>query len=348
MAGLLLAENNPAAALPYAIRDVRTNPIDPSATATLGTVLLNLEKPQAALAAFTVSGSLGWRNIPTQLYWLAESQLTDNVEGAAQRIDALLRIGSDNEAVENALQGLSETALGQKALIALLRETPPWEERFILGARQLSGAILDSRLSIIERAVALGAPVDCEAVAQVVNWMVRQDSIYDAEQFWRNSCDNGNHALLSDGSFESGHSSTTANPFAWHLNSRGGMDATVEDAPNPLKGKALHINSSMSVRTAAANQVVTLKPGNYTISWRTAQDDGSPDVSVTIRLQCLDDKSWITSFTPSQRSDKNSFEANFSIPQNGCQIQNLVIQKEAISLLNPHSSWISDIVLKAN
>src|SRR3546814_21053181 len=80
-----------------------------------------------AYAAFAVAGTLGWRDVPTQLYWLAQAQAVGDVDVLAQRLDALLRLNIRHDVVANSLHVLGQTPLGQQALAMLLTKDPPWE-----------------------------------------------------------------------------------------------------------------------------------------------------------------------------------------------------------------------------
>src|SRR3546814_14941647 len=95
-----------------------------------------------AYAAFAVAGTLGWRDVPTQLYWLAQAQAVGDVDVLAQRLDALLRLNIRHDVVANSLHVLGQTPLGQQALAMLLTKDPPWEWRFVaeIGALEIGRA----------------------------------------------------------------------------------------------------------------------------------------------------------------------------------------------------------------
>ena len=111
-----LAQNDPHTALEQAKWAVRTAPIDPSTTSALGSASLALGQTKRAYAAFVVAGSLGWRDISTQLYWLTQGVAAGNVDVVKPRLDALLRLDIDNDAIDNSLDLLERTRPGQAAL----------------------------------------------------------------------------------------------------------------------------------------------------------------------------------------------------------------------------------------
>ena len=85
----LLRQANTAEAL--AERAVRADPIDPASTSLLGAARFAGGDGPGAAAAFRVAGALGWRDQPTQLYWLLAALQAGDYPVATERLDALLR-----------------------------------------------------------------------------------------------------------------------------------------------------------------------------------------------------------------------------------------------------------------
>jgi hypothetical protein len=334
-----LARNDPRGAQAEAWRSVQTAPVDPVTISALGASALALNRPEQGYAAFTVAGTLGWRDVPTQLYWLAQASAVGDANVLAQRLDALLRLDIDNDAVANALHLLGQTQLGQTALAALLVKNPPWERQFLLGTGDLEGADLDGRIAAIDLAAAHGAPIDCEAVGIAANHVIRGGHGTTAKQLWRRACDRTGDVLLSDGTFETNPSATSYNPFNWQLQSQGGLDVDVQSAPPPLRGHALRIQSSMSASTVAARQLTVLQPGNYGISWVTSLDNGKPDPDTRVLVGCPSEMLTPLVSRAAPRPD-NRVAITFSVPAQGCPIQTVVIQKAAGEA---QAGWIDDI-----
>lgn len=338
-----LAENNPQRALVEARRAVQTAPIDPSTTSALGSTLLTLGKADQAYAAFAVAGALGWREVPTQLYWLAQAEAAGDVGVAAQRLDALLRLDIDNEAVANSFYTLGQTQLGQQALANLLLNKPPWERRFLLETGGLEGADLEGRLAAIELAASQGASFDCEAIGIAANRLIRNDMAATAKQLWRRACERSEGALLSNGAFETDPSITSRSPFTWQLQSEGGLDVAVQPAPPPLKGHALRIRSSMTARTIAAHQLTALQPGRYRLSWTTALDNGTPDDGIKVLVRCEGAGELTAAYSETDATQGNRVETTFAVPQQDCPIQTVAVQKAASGFGNTQTGWIDDI-----
>jgi hypothetical protein len=338
-----LMRNKPKMALAEARYAVRTAPVDPSTTSALGSSLLALGRSDQAYAAFIVAGSLGWRDVPTQLYWLAQAAAVGDADVVSERLDALLRLGIDNPAVANSLYLLGQTPLGQQALASLLLKDPPWERDFLIETGSLEGADLAGRLAAIDLAVSHGATVDCEAVGIAAKLLIRRDQPRTAKQLWRSACDRAGDAFLSNGTFEADHARTSYSPFTWQLRSKGGVEVIIRPAPPPLRGEALRVRSSMTVRTIAASQLTALQPGSYRLSWSTALDNGRPDRSITVLVRCDGAGELTTQDSSAGSAQGLGVTTTFSVPSENCPIQMVAIQKAASSPGGTQSGWIDDV-----
>ncbi|HVI98824.1 MAG TPA: hypothetical protein VM657_07135 [Sphingomonas sp.] len=340
---LELAANDPENALVSARRAVRTAPIDPSSTSALGSSLLTLGRADDAYAAFSVAGSLGWRNVPTQFYWLAQAEAVGDVDVLAQRLDALLRLDIDNELVQSSLHVLARSTLGQQALAMLLTKNPPWGAKFVTGTGALEGADLAGRMAAIDLAVANGAPIDCNDVGIAANSLIRKHNADAARDLWRRACDRSNNSLIFNGAFDANPGTASASPFTWQLQSQAGLDVAVRPGPKPLSGNALEIRSSMTVRTIAARQIMALRPGTYQLSWMTALDNGRPDTSIKVLVYCSDAGSKSAVEPDSGAMADNRAATDFMVPSEGCPIQTVGIQKAATGLQGTETGWIDNV-----
>jgi hypothetical protein len=338
-----LARNDPQAALDQARRAVRTAPIDPSSTSALASAELMLGRTEAAYDAFAVAGSLGWRDIPTQLFWLAQALSTDNIDVARDRLDALLRRNVDNDAVTAAIQSLEQTPAGQQAFASLLAKNPPWEARILQETGELAGDAFAGRLAAIDVAASHGVELNCPAIGRAASLLIKAGRIDDAKQLWRQACDRSGDVYLSDGSFEMGLAKASSSPFDWRFEKKGGLDTSVLPAPAPLQGHALRIESSMTVRTVAARQLAALRPGRYRVSWQTVRDDGKPDRSIGMLVRCNGKTLVDLENAGSLPARPNIVTKTFSIPVTDCAIQGIEIQKAASVGGDSETGWIDNI-----
>jgi len=336
-----LSENDPKTALAQARHAVRTAPIDPASTSALGSSLLVLGRSEQAYAAFVVAGELGWREIPTQLYWLAQATTGGDVDVFAQRLDALLRLNIDNETVNNSLHLMEQTPTGQAALAALLSTSPPWERTFLIATGGLEGNNLDGQIAAIGLAAENGAQLDCDAVGVAVAQLISDGRLLEAKHLWQRACDQAGNADVTDGFFEADDTKRSANPLDWKLLAQAGLDVDVMPAPRPLHGNALRIQSSLTVHATAAKQLLALPPGRYRLSWVTARADGKPDDTIIVALRCNGRESIETSDRGS-RQGQGALKT-FSVPSQGCPFQTIEIQKAASDSGRQQTGWIDDV-----
>ena len=339
-----LADKDPQAALYQARRAVKTAPIDPSSTSALASAELALGKTKAAYDAFEVAGSLGWRDIPTQLFWLAQALAAGDVAIAGDRLDALLRLNVGNDAVADALQILEQTPAGQKAFALLFKRNPPWENRVLRETGELAGDAFAGRMAAIDMAASRGVTLDCTAIGEAASRLIIKGRIDDAKQLWRRACDRNGDIYLSDGSFEMDTAKASSSPFDWRLQSRGGLEVSIQTAPAPLEDHALRIDSSMTVRTVAARQLAALRPGVYRITWQTTRDnDEKPDDSIDVLVRCNGTNLLDLADTGATPARPNMVTKTFSIPTANCAIQGIEIQKAASIGGDSKTGWIDNI-----
>lgn len=339
-----LAQKEPQAALGQARRAVRTAPVDPSSISVLASTELTMGRDEAAYDAFAVAGSLGWRDIPTQLFWLAQALSAGDIGVARDRLDALLRLDVDNDAVAAAIQDLEQTSAGQRAFASLLAKNPPWESRVLKNTGDLADNAFAGRMAAIDIAASHGVKLDCDAIGIAANHLLREGRIDDAKQLWRRACDRSGDIYLSDGSFETDIAKASSSPFDWRLQNRGGLNTSIQRAPMPLQGHALRIESSMTVRTVAALQLAALRPGEYRITWQTARDDnGKPDDRINMLVVCNGKNSLELTNIGSLPTRPSVITKSFFIPSKDCAIQGIEIQKAASIGGDSETSWVDNI-----
>ena len=298
---------------------------------------------EAAYAAFAVAGSLGWRDIPTQLFWLAQALSVGDVGVAGDRLDALLRLDVNNDTVAAAIQTLEQTPAGQEAFASLLAKNPPWEGRALKDTGNLVGDAFTGRLAAIDVAASHGVELDCTAIGFAANHLLSEGRIEDAKHLWRQACDRNGNVYLSDGSFETDLAKASASPFDWRLQNRGGLDTAVLPAPAPLQGHALRIESSMTVRAVAARQLAALRPGRYQIAWQTARDDGKLDDSIDVLVRCNGKNLLDLENAGSPPARPGVVIKAFTIPEADCAIQGIEVQKAASIGGDSETGWIDNI-----
>ena len=338
-----LADNNPHVAFTQARRAVQTDPINPASTSALASANLALGNMQAAYAAFSIAGGLGWRDVPTQLFWLAQALAVNDIGVARDRLDALLRLNIDNDAVDAALASFEQTSAGQQALASLLQRDPPWASCVLGETGKLTDGAFAGRMAAISLAASHGANLDCGAVGAAASQLIVSGRIGDAKTLWRQACDRNGDVYISDGGFETDLTKALDNPFDWRLQNSGGLGTSIVSAPSPLVGQALRIDSSNTVRTIAARQLMALSPGTYRLSWQTALEGGQADGSIDVFVRCAGTTSMVYRNDDDFPTRGNAVAKIFTVPASDCPIQEVDIQKAASASGNNETGWVDNI-----
>ncbi|MBR0552099.1 tetratricopeptide repeat protein [Stakelama marina] len=323
---------------------VRTDPIDPAATAILGSTLLTDGQDEAAQRAFRVAGQLGWRQVSVQLYWLATALALNDTNIAQQRLDALMRLDVNNEQVNSALQQLEATPEGRRALAGLLVQDPPWMPRFLADAGHLKPDELVTRERTIALARKQGADLDCGSLSRGVFYLISRKYIKEAKQLWQSGCGSDSSKFINDGDFEQS-TPEEKNPFTWNFPKEAGIEASVEPAPRPLSGHALKIKSTLSVRKVGAYQILYLSPGGYRLSWQSWSQGRAPDFSIIPQVICNQSRREATDPATTISNDDLTSSLIFHVPNADCAIQTFSIVKQAAGFGQNDTGWVDKIAI---
>lgn len=262
-----------------AMRAVLADPMDAGASSALGLARLKLHDGIGAEAAFRVAGQLGWRDKPTQLYWMALSADSGALPLAAQRADALLRQDARLREQPRLLATLEASPAGRRALAARLALRPAWFGDYWGKLYLLDPGQLANRSRLLDEP-ALRPPVmacaDVRTMASVLSEKgIRARSRAILDRF----CRTRGGAMLADGGFESAQLDATA-PNGWQFVGEGGLDVRLEGGGSG--GKAVVVASALALRQVFASQALQLAPGRYRVSWRMV----GATAGISARLTC--------------------------------------------------------------
>ncbi len=243
-------------------------PVNASGPATLGFAHALVGDVAGADAAFTVSGQLGWRAPLTQQYWLGRALETGDYRVAAMRLDALLRQSPDY-AEDGALTGLFEqNPPAREALLTQLMQRPAWLHRYETQVFKLDPQQTLQRASLLEALAARGMRLGCEDVRGLVERMVAQGAVAQADTLWRAQCPSpqGKGGALWDGGLAAVNMSGPPVPFRWQPEQSGDVAITP-------RGEGVEITSTAAFTAPALRQFLAAPPGAYRLSWRA--NDGA-------------------------------------------------------------------------
>lgn len=268
-----------AAARDRTARAVLADPMDAGTSSGLGLARLKLHDGIGAEAAFRVAGQLGWRDKPTQLYWMALSADSGAFPLAAQRADALLRQNANLREQPRLLAALEATAGGRKALAARLVLRPAWFDDYWNKLYLLDPVQLADRVRVLDEPALRPPAMACSDVQVMARLLTEKKDSTRSRSILDRFCRRKGGAMLVDGGFEAARLGNTA-ARGWQFVGEGGLDVRLEGGG--AQGKAVIVASTLPLRQVFASQALQLAPGRYRVNWRMAGQSGG----VTVRLTC--------------------------------------------------------------
>ena len=322
----------PADLLAQARANVVASPLSASTLSDLGYMLLANGDGARGAAALELAGSLGWRDQPTQLYWLSAAQQAGDATITAQRLDALLRTDPSGK-IAAALVPLEATSQGRAALAERIRYNPAWKNYALIDVASLPAAGLDNRLATIALARRLGATFDCGLVRDNIRRATEVRADTPAARLWDAAC--GTASAPSSGRLDFS-AADARSPFGWRLASRGGLEVRIGDGPAPLTGEALEIRSDGPLQRPAAQRPLSLSPGAYRLSWRAVTIEG--DLKPSLDLRC-DGRPGTLVSAPSSSASVVTVE----VPGSGCARQLMIVRGSDNGV---GAAWIGQVDLR--
>jgi len=277
----LLRRSKSAEAL--AERAVRSDPIDPASTSLLGAARFADGDGPGAAAAFRVAGTLGWRDQPTQLYWLIAALQAGDYPVSTERLDALLRQAPGYPQAPALLGQLGATPQGRTALAERLAARSGWLHVYLAAFDGVTPEQLADRATVLEQPALDRARITCAEIGPLAGALYTQNRAADARRLWQSHC-GARDTLLVDGGFDAARLNETS-PFAWQFQGEGGLDLRLDPGAKGA-GQALVAASSLPRRRIVAIQALQLVPGRYRLSWQARDAAGAPSPRIAARLTC--------------------------------------------------------------
>lgn len=303
-------------AIAAGLRAVVAAPVEAGSSSLLGAAYLGAYRSADAERAFKVSARLGWRDVPTQVYWiLAGLALSDN-QLAADRLDALMRQAPGLKESNQVLVQLEASAAGRQALVARLAQGPAWLGAYAAGAGNLVPAAFAQRIALLRVAQTRGHAPSCQAASDAINHLAYQQSRFaEARELWDLSCMQGRAGLLADPDFLS-PPRDPATPFDWSLPGAGGIYARIGDG-------VLYASNDNPVPTPVARQTVMLAPGLVRIEWRAEAAGAATSLAQAVKLYCPN-RSDLAPGQGGAAQGSGSFAITVQVPP-GCSPQELAV-----------------------
>lgn len=258
---------------------VAADPVDPHSAALLGGARLLSGQTLQADQAFRVAAQLGWRNPLTQLYFMNQALRSGDTDLAALRLDALLRQNPLLPARNTVLSAFEGSREGRDAVARRLELRPAWTSQFMGKDTVLPPSVLRTRAAIV--ADVPGKRWGCDAVAPMVNALVKGADAATAKQVWIAHCPDAS-PVIADPDFGRLPLHRMVTPFDWNLVGDG--DITVHPATAKQAGLTVLVSGAASRQVAW--QMLTLPSGTYSLHGIASIHPGTPANALRLSLSC--------------------------------------------------------------
>lgn len=158
-------------ALELARELVRERPMPAENLMLLGQTQIAAGQPVQGIATVEAATARGWRVVPAQLAVAEAAMEVENYPAAADRLAAVIAIGSEDANGKLLFQRLLASPAGRDAMAARLAGNGSWQRRFARFALETTPAadIWQTMLAAEE----LGAPMHCEDLSLVLRQIER-------------------------------------------------------------------------------------------------------------------------------------------------------------------------------
>lgn len=340
-----LSEGNLPAADAFARRAILAGPVEASASSLLGTVALQAGNETLVQSAFRVGAQLGWRDVPVQAWIATQAQVVGDVRVMAERLDAMLRVGTPYAQIAPALAAIEKMPGGAEAMAVRLGYSPAWRAQYLGSLETLSDADLDSRMRIAKSARARGLALDCEAIGQSTFKLSQARRARMALRLWQNlECgvdDPHNLAKAAGGFEETDIGGATGMPFRWIVESQADGEATLDVSPDS-NGHALFVRGTGAKQVTVARRMIVLAPGNYMLRWKAIDGSRRPSAAVGASVACSISYAPLVPAGTMPVQTGTQFTLAFAVPPANCDAQILQVNAQGNKAVKD-GGWIDDI-----
>lgn len=274
----------PGSTLAAAETLVTRDPVSTEASGLLGTARLARGDVKGALAAFKVSASLGWRDAPTQVFWLRAALNSGDFGNAALRFGALARQWPRAAAIDQLSAMFEADPRGRTALAQQIARGAPWAITYATLIGEKSPEQLAVRASVLVSAARFGSSLGCNTVSTMTSALAATYPVAAAE-LWRSHCPRAaSPGKLANGKFAEIDKLAALSPFDWQFPGDGALEVTFVNSGDD--SMAVQLRSANAVMMPVAVQLVPLDPGNYRISLTSDAADAATAGRLLVSLSC--------------------------------------------------------------
>ncbi|MCA0908928.1 hypothetical protein [Qipengyuania gaetbuli] len=311
-------------------RAIVRSPLDQGPLSTLGAIQFDNGEAEAAQKSFRAAGALGWRDLATQAYIVEQATQARDAVVLAQRIDAILRLGTPYERVANLVLTAESYDSEYAAMPSRLASSPPWLSNYIVDAGGLSGPALERRVKMLRAGRDQGMPLNCRPVGWASQKMIESGNMARAIDTWQQlGCGEispSNLGRIAGGFEEQVRGQETTTLLQWNLEQSGDIQAAIETAPHQMGGKALHVIDNAPGEKLAAMRAIRLGSGRHILQWQDHSPAQGSDYAVEVDCVHSGRKlSQRSMFEADSGSETGKRELTFEVDGEACDGQRIRI-----------------------
>lgn len=322
------------------------DPLNVVAARTLGLIAALNEHHAAAQRWFTVAQALSRRDLPTQLWLIEDAVGQGQIDAALQHYVYAL---NTNRSAEPVLFPILVAASGDPAinrpLAALLRRRPLWWGRF-LDTLISTGTFPKGLTTLIVAAhLDTGKSDEQQLAARAIQRLFQIHAEADAFALYRQISGDRQDGIRN-GDFQRGN---PLPPFDWDLADQADIFATVTTGPDDRHPRALALTSANGKGGVAAQQLLHVKSGTYTISALTSSDQVDPAARPRLQLLCPGNNNGQLldlPFPASVGTHSVAIMATVDVPATSCAFQQLQMVFPGTLDGGTSEAWITAMTLR--
>jgi hypothetical protein len=318
-------------------------PFSSEALRIIGLIEAGSGRRDAADDILTLAGNLSLRDNASHI-WLVENRLRrGDYASSFAHADVLARRREELHSSIFELftvAGLNDPPALQ-ALIGRLDTKPPWRAQYLRHIlRTERGRVLASVLAF--RMESTAAPFTNEELAELYIALVSNGEAVKARDVRLRVRRPSLEQPIVNGDFSA---SSGPRPFAWSEYSQAGLVAErIEDGAQG--DGVLRVEYNGFVSGVAAEQLLVLTPGVYTLTGRSRAETTGPN-RLAWQVTCLDRRELGVAGGPTLAvaGEWVVFSAKVEVPTFGCEAQWLRLRPTSGGQLSPTVTWYDDLVI---
>jgi hypothetical protein len=268
-----------------ALRALERDPTRANAWRVLGFAEGIRGRTELATRVLRIAERTSRRDLALQL-WLIEERVAQNdIPGALHHYDIALR--TSRSSADILLPILSSATASDPIVVPLARlllSNPPWRREFLqkLAETAPSGDNVAELFVILTRN---GSPPESDLVVHTVHHLVNRGHFAGAWHIYRLARRPSPSALLlRNGDFQS---ENPVPPFDWRLESNSALSAERRILDETGRAPVLVVNAASGQGGVAAQQLLILPRGRYTLSARSGPVPGTEPAELALTVGCV-------------------------------------------------------------